>query len=266
VRPVNLIPPEERGEQAPIRTGPMAYLLVGALALALGAMLLLVVTNNKITDRKAEVASLTQQEAAAKAESTRYAAFQQFAGIEKQRHDTIASLADTRFDWPRVLRELALVIPGDVGLVSLTGMVSPGVSLSGSGGSSSAGSSGVDTSSITGPSLQLSGCATSQDAVARFLAALRDIDGVTRVGLASSGSGSSGSSGAGASGCDEKKFRYQFQAVASFDAVPAPPVPGAAPSTTPTTPTTPAPQSSGSTTSPTPASATAQAAAGGNGD
>ena len=37
MRPVNLIPPEDRrGEQAPLRTGPLAYVLVGALVAAAG--------------------------------------------------------------------------------------------------------------------------------------------------------------------------------------------------------------------------------------
>ena len=32
MRPINLIPPEERrGSQAPLRSGPLAYILVGAL-------------------------------------------------------------------------------------------------------------------------------------------------------------------------------------------------------------------------------------------
>ena len=32
MRPVNLIPPEDRrGQHAPLRTGPLAYILVGAL-------------------------------------------------------------------------------------------------------------------------------------------------------------------------------------------------------------------------------------------
>lgn len=43
MRPVNLIPPEERrGERAPMRTGSLSYLLVGALALVLGAVTVLV--------------------------------------------------------------------------------------------------------------------------------------------------------------------------------------------------------------------------------
>ena len=47
------------------------------------------------------------------------------------------SLAQSRFDWERVLRELAIVIPEDVWLTNLTATVSPEVQLDDSGSSSS---------------------------------------------------------------------------------------------------------------------------------
>ena len=39
MRPVNLIPPEDRrGERAPMRTGPLAYVVVALLAVGLVAV------------------------------------------------------------------------------------------------------------------------------------------------------------------------------------------------------------------------------------
>lgn len=266
MRPVNLIPLEERRDKAPIRTGPIAYLLVGALALALGAVTMLVLTNNKISDKQSQIAQLKSQAATAKAEADRFAAFTNFASLETQRKATITSLADSRFDWPRVMRELARVIPGDVWLANLTGTVSPSVTISSSSStaSSSSGSS-IDTTSITGPSLSIVGCAASQDAVARFLAALRDIDGVTRVGLGSSDlpdttsvSGGSGDSASGSVDCQTRDFIAKFKIVASFDAVPAPAVPSASPSAA-------APTTSTATAAPTtPTSATSTSTSAGN--
>ena len=59
MRPVNLIPAEERrGERAPLRSGPLAYIVVGALVAALLGVTALVLTGNQIADRKAEVAQL----------------------------------------------------------------------------------------------------------------------------------------------------------------------------------------------------------------
>ncbi len=90
------------------------------------------------------------------------------------------SLADSRFDWERVMRELALVLPSDVSLTEL--------SASGSGakrGGESGGSGGLG-GGLSGPSMNMTGCAGGYEGVARFVTALQDIDGVTRVGVQSS--------------------------------------------------------------------------------
>ena len=238
MRPVNLIPADQQRNRAPIRTGPIAYLLVGALVLGLLAVTMLVLTNNKIADHKAEIANLEKQEVAAAQRAQQFASFTSFSGLEQSRRETVANLADSRFDWERVMRELSLVIPSDVWLTHLSGAASA------ASGSSTA-SSSSDTS-ITGPSLQISGCATSQDAVAGFLSALRDIDGVTRVGLTSSarpeGAGSataasdSAAGGGGGEDCSTKDFIPKFEIVVAFDNAPAPQASG----TTPATPAAPA--------------------------
>ncbi|MGH2981872.1 MAG: hypothetical protein ACRDKV_07515 [Solirubrobacterales bacterium] len=242
MRPVNLIPAEERRGKGSVRTGSIAYLLVGALALALGAVILLVLTNNTISDRKAEIAGLEQQAAAARARAEQLAPFANFSSVEQARRDTIRSLADSRFDWERVLRELALVMPSDIWLTELNGSVS-------SAAASASGEASTDTSSsIAGPSLMLTGCGAGQNAVAGFLSALRDIDGVTRVGLTSSerptGETTVASSDSGAGGgdadCRTRDFIAKFEIVAAFDEVPAPQIPGAAPAAPAPAPAAPA--------------------------
>ena len=50
-----------------------------------------------------------------------------------------------------------------------------------------------------GPALEVNGCATGQDAVAGFVTALKDIDGVTRVGVESSELGEEEDAGRSAS-------------------------------------------------------------------
>ena len=91
----------------------------------------------------------------------------------------MSSLAQSRFDWERVLRELSLIIPEDIWLLKMTGTVNPAVSLEG-------GAEVKIRDSIEGPALEIVGCGPDQDAVAGFVAALEDIDGVTRVGVDSS--------------------------------------------------------------------------------
>ena len=230
MRPVNLIPPEaRRGEKAPMRTGALSYVLVAVLAVALLGVTAAVLTSNQISDRKAERSGLEVQLAEAEAEARRVGSFASFASVQEAREQTVTSLAQSRFDWERVLRELAIVIPEDVWLTQLTATVSPGVQLSDSGSSSSSGVSGMD--SVQGPALELEGCGDGHEAVAKFLAALRDIDGVTRVSVLSSNrpdpsaatedssAPGAGSGGGTSDGCATREFISKFGIVAAFDAV-----------------------------------------------
>jgi Tfp pilus assembly protein PilN len=216
MRPLNLIPPEERrGESAPLRVGVLSYAIVGVLAAALVAVVALVLTANDINDSKTQLASLQARQAAAQEAAAKLAPYNDFASLTTSRNATVTSLAQSRFDWERVLHELALVIPPDVTLVNLSAAAT---------GASAASTSTTGSSPVSGPSLQLSGCAKGQEGVASLLAALRDIDGVTRVGMQSSqlsdaeaGQASAGTTGTG--GCDTSSKAANFQITVAFDAV-----------------------------------------------
>jgi Tfp pilus assembly protein PilN len=231
MRPVNLIPPEDRrGDQAPLRTGPVAYILLGALVVVLVGVTALVLLGNQVSDSKSEVATLKGEDAVASAKAQRLAAYTQFRSMSEQRVATVSSLADSRFDWERVMRELALVLPHDVWLTGLTATASPEVTLEGGAG----GGSGADLrSAVPGPALELSGCATGQEAVAGFVTALKDIDGVTRVGVQSSELGEEeesattstevgASTGSTDGECRTREFIAKFEIVVAFDAAPVP--------------------------------------------
>ena len=231
MRPVNLIPPEDRrGEQAPLRTGPLPYILLGALVAVLIGVTAMVLVDNQISESKAEVAKLEGEDACAAARAQPRASYTQFRSMSEQRVATVQSLADSRFDWERVMRELALVLPSNVWLTSLTATASPDVSIDGGGGGSSSGAS--LRAQVPGPALELNGCASGQEAVAGFVTALKDIDGVTRVGVESSELGeeeetaSSTEVGAatGSTGdeCRTREFIAKFALVVAFDAAPVP--------------------------------------------
>jgi Tfp pilus assembly protein PilN len=223
MRPINLIPQEERrGQHAALRSGPLLYIAVGALVAALAGVTALVLTGNQIAERKAEVAELHREDAAAKGQAERLAAYTSFRSLHDQRVATVTSLADSRFDWERVMRELSLVLPSDVWLTNLGASVAPGVSVEGGGSSPASALRG----GAAGPALELDGCATGQEAVAGFVTALKDIDGVTRVGVQSSGLGE-GASGGGETNCRTRGFIVQFAIAAAFDAAPVSPLMGA---------------------------------------
>jgi Tfp pilus assembly protein PilN len=247
MRPVNLIPPEQRrGEHAQLRTGPLVYIVVGALALVLAGVTALVLTENQIAESKAEVTTLKREDAAAQAQAKRLAAYSQFRTLAEQRVATVRSLADSRFNWERVMRELSLVLPSDVWLTNLNATATASTSVG--GGESGGGSSSASSlrGAIAGPALELSGCAAGQEAVAEFVTALKDIDGVTRVGVESSELGSkgneAGSGGGGSGDCRTRQFIARFSLVIAFDAAPVPPeegeeVAGATAAATETAPT-----------------------------
>jgi Tfp pilus assembly protein PilN len=257
VRPVNLIPQEDRrGGKAPLRTGPLSYAIVAILVLAVGVVTLLALTGNKIADRKAEVASLQSQVDATQARADQLSTYTNFADLQQARQETVASLATSRFDWERALHALALVLPDDVWLISMTATAATDPS-------SSTSSSTTAVDGVTGPSLDINGCASGHEAVAKFLAALRDVDGVTRVTVlssdrpgAESSSNSSTSSSSASSGqstveCASRDFIATFEVVAAFDgaqpAATTAPAPAEAPVASTTT-TTGADQASPQTT------------------
>jgi Tfp pilus assembly protein PilN len=232
MRAINLIPPDaRRGDSGPMRAGIVSYVLIGALAVGLLAVIGLGFTSKQISDREAEVENLNVQLTEATERAQALKSFADFRALQESRTATVASLAQSRFDWQRVMNELALIIPDDVWLVQLGGSVSPAAKVE----------DGPDVQirdQAPGPALELVGCATSQDAVAGFIAALEDIDGVTRVGLQSSGrevednpaeTGSNATSVAGDSAegedndeCRTREFIHKFELAVAFDAVPTP--------------------------------------------
>ncbi|HET9154193.1 MAG TPA: PilN domain-containing protein [Solirubrobacterales bacterium] len=219
MRPVNLIPPEQRqGSQSPMRTGPLPYIVLGGLVALLLGVAVLVMTSNQIAESKDEIVTLKREDKAAQERAERLVAYVHFAEMRRQRMETISSLADSRFDWERVMRELSKILPSDVWLTELDASASAAAGGEGAG----------MRASIAGPALEIGGCARGQEGVAGFVTALKEIDGVTRVGVESSaippegtGTGSAGGGGA-SSGCQTREFIAQFKMVLAFDAAPVP--------------------------------------------
>jgi Tfp pilus assembly protein PilN len=228
MRPVNLIPPDERGsDRSAMRTGAFSYVLIAALALGLLGIIALAFTSKQVSDRQSEVTELQAQEQQATAKANSLQAFANFRAVQEQRSSTVTSLAQSRFDWQRVINELARVVPSNVWLVQMAGTASSTVTLS----------DGPDISlrdSVQGPALELVGCAPSQDAVAGLVSSLEEIDGVTRVGVQQSqkpetSGGTSGEASATSASAEEtttecrtRNFITQFQIVVAFDSVPTP--------------------------------------------
>jgi Tfp pilus assembly protein PilN len=223
VRPIDLTPADERRSHGGSRTGPLAYIVVGVLVALLAGVIVMIVSSNQISERESELTSLQAKEAAAEARADLLAPYAKFQQVKKQRTTTISELADSRFDWPRILRQFSLVMPKYVVVTKLVGAAGAGIG----GGEGESGSGGL-AGKIKGPSLSIEGCTVNQRRVAAMVAALHQIDGVTRVGLASASEedSESGSGGGGGSACMEGSVKFTM--AAAFDAAPASPDTGEA--------------------------------------
>jgi Tfp pilus assembly protein PilN len=207
MRPINLIPAEERRRNRGVgsRSGPLPFMLVGALALALIGVVMLLHYSHQVSDREDEIANLQAKNAAASAHAEQLAPYTSFAQMAEQRTSTIAQLADARFDWSRVIKQLSTILPHDVYFTNLSG---------------SAGGATTEGTGVGAPSLSIQGCASSQDSVAVFVATLKQIDGVTRVSLETSKLGEGEQSGASACSVGNKAT---FSILVVFDGAPASP-------------------------------------------
>ncbi len=223
-----------------------SYVVLGILAALVVMATVYALASRQVSDRRAELARVSQEATDVRAEADRLAPFAQFASLRAKRIATVSSLAQSRFDWAHAIHEVGRVLPRDVWLTSLVGTVSPTVPLEGAGGG---GGSGSLRSAVATPAIELVGCTTSQREVARVMTRLRLIDGVTRVSLSasekadSSGGASGGSGGASSGDCRQGNSRFpQFSVVAFFEAATGAGsgTPGAIPAagSTPTTPST----------------------------
>src|SRR4051794_32043511 len=174
MKAVNLLPSEHRGTPKsaatpakPEKAGTTpfgAYVVLGVLAFAVLATALTVLAGNTIKTRKAELAQVTAEAQATQAKAAALQTYADFASLATQRVSTVKGLAGSRFNWDQALVDLSRALPSDVHLRSLNG----GTSASTSG----------STSSISAPSIQLTGCTKDQTSVARLMSRLRNVRGV----------------------------------------------------------------------------------------
>jgi Tfp pilus assembly protein PilN len=188
MKAVNLLPHDLRsGVKSPAPAvsagtedarGPGPFIVLGALALCVVALAGYVLTSNKVADRQAQLAEVSARAEATTRELAALKPYADFEAVANARVQTVSDLATSRFDWEQALRDLSRALPADVTLSQLSGSVS---SETGSGGGASPLRGALDV-----PAIELQGCTTGQTDVARLMARLRNVDGVTRVSLAKS--------------------------------------------------------------------------------
>jgi Tfp pilus assembly protein PilN len=194
VKAVNLIPRDARRSGGTPSLGSLgaSHLLIGLLAVAVAMVSVYVLTNNTVSSRKAQLASLHQQMSRVQAQVTRLQSYEKFEKLAQARESTVQEIAQSRFDWHGALSDLSKVVPANTNLQSVVATVSPT--------SGASGGTGSVRGYLTAPAFSLKGCTSNQDDVAQLMSRLRLINDVSRVTLEDSTEPASGSSGTGCTG------------------------------------------------------------------
>ena len=233
MRAVNLLPVGERARGPAKVPDRASHIVLGVLGGLVLAVLVVVVTQNQITDRSRQIAEAKQETETAEQRSASLGAFGEFAEIKRTRVQSVSELAKARFDYERLMRELALVLPKDTWVTTATAAsTAPEDGTAPAAGTTTAPAGGAAPS---GPSLKLGGCAKTQSKVAETMVRLRNmhraedvtlVDSTRPAGPAagagapssSSSSSSSGStSGATGEGCGDA---FVFNVTIAFAATP----------------------------------------------
>jgi Tfp pilus assembly protein PilN len=161
MRPVNLLPPDQRPHAGGGRPGS-AYALLGALAILFVAALAYVLTVQDIGSKQDELAEVQAETQVAQQRAAALAPYAQFASMRQTRVDSVTALAQARIDWERLMRELARVLPAGSYVSSVDATGAPAAA-------DPAGGAGA------GPKLKLVGCARGHRDVATVLVRLRKL-------------------------------------------------------------------------------------------
>jgi Tfp pilus assembly protein PilN len=205
VKAVNLIPTEQRRVRGTGNQSGSAYVLIGVLATLLVMVAAYVFTAGNVTDRQNEAAAAKVEADQLEAQAAKSKSFTNFAQVKQTRLASVSTIANTRFDWERMMRELSRAMPA-------------GSWLQASDASVAAPESGSETATAAtappaGPTATLTGCTPNQADVARMMVRLRQMHRVTDVMLNQSSTETGESPEITAESCGSY---YQFDVTVSF--------------------------------------------------
>ena len=172
MKPVNLLPESQRRRKAD-GDGQGAYVVVGvltALVVMIGGYVLVA---NQATSRADEAAVAAAEADELEARAASLGSFGNFAQIKATRVASVKALAVQRFDWERLMLELARVLPVGGWLQTADASVISG-------------EDDGDATVAPGPTATLSGCLPRQTDVADLMLRLRRMHRVEDVNLTES--------------------------------------------------------------------------------
>jgi Tfp pilus assembly protein PilN len=189
MKAVNLIPVESSTGSG--RSPVAVYALLGVLGMLVLMSAAYTLVGRSVDSKRGELSAVTAKAQSTEAKASDYKRYSDFSQLRQSRVETVKKLADSRFDWSGAMHEVARTLPRGSWITSLRATVDPSAQVDGATDQLRA--------AIPSPAIELSGCAPSQQGVARVVTALRAISGVQRVALSSSQKAQDAQSGSAAS-------------------------------------------------------------------
>ena len=178
MRPVNLVPQDQRRRVRSETSGKGAHVVLGVLAVLVAMVAGYVLSSNQVTERENQAAAAAAEAQALEAKAVGQANYTDFAQIAQTRLQSVAGVAGTRFDWERLMREVALIMPAGSWLQSADASV-----LGDAAASAAAATTTTTSVAPAGPSATFVGCTQRQSDVARMMVRLRQMHRVVDVTL-----------------------------------------------------------------------------------
>jgi Tfp pilus assembly protein PilN len=169
-----------------------------------------VLTANNVTKRQNEAVAAKAEADRLEAQAAQQKDFTNFRQIKEARLASVSSVAGTRFDWERLMRELSRVMPSGSWLQTTDASVTGNVA----GAESTTPASTTGVAPVPQPKANLVGCTPNQSDVARMMVRMRQLYRVSDVELHESVKQLNSSGGAGVESCGDL---YQFNLIVSFE-------------------------------------------------
>jgi Tfp pilus assembly protein PilN len=211
MKAVNLIPNEQRRAHGSGAQAGSSYIVIGVLVTLLVMVAGYVLTSNKVTQDKNDTAAAKAEADSLEAEVAQRGSFTNFSQIKETRLASVSGVAETRFDWERLMRELSRVMPSGTWLQTTDASVTGEVA----GAEASTPVAGAVVAPQ--PKVNLVGCTPDQSDVAGMMVRLRQLHRVSDVELNQSSTQLSATGDASVDNCGRN---YQFDLLVSFSPTP----------------------------------------------
>jgi Tfp pilus assembly protein PilN len=174
VKPVNLIPQDQRRRRPSDSQGNGGQIVLGVLAALLAMVVVYVLTSNSVTDRKDKAAAASAEADQLEAQAGKQSGYSDFAQVAATRLKSVSDVAATRFDWERFARELAHIMPAGSWLQSADASTT-GDPTSASSGTPATPTPATGATGATQPAANLIGCTPHQTDVADMMVRLKQL-------------------------------------------------------------------------------------------